>query len=84
MFNQIREPAADTTKPSREVHCCESSFSRTTFGIKDCISLGLHGISDLTISVHALETAEDLVVPESKKLYATPRQSQFVPEGLGY
>lgn len=59
-------------------------FSRITFGIKDCISLVLHGISDLTISVHALERAEDLVVPESKKLYAMPRQSQFVPEGLGY
>lgn len=23
IFNQIRESAADTTKPSREVHCCE-------------------------------------------------------------
>lgn len=81
MFNQIREPAADTTKPSREVHCCESVSLEPPLVSKTALALCYIAS---TISVCALERAEDLAGPESKKLYAMPRQSHFVPEGLGY
>lgn len=45
-----------------------SLFSRTALGITACISLALHGINHLTISVCTLERAEYLVAPESKNL----------------